>query len=104
MTRYSIFDRVAITKSTPIYNEPWLSIAAGGILSFAGLMWLGEMEAASKKEEMKMLNISNGTPVTDPTHGVGNGGVHAKNHKKDKNDGGYQHRGPRTKAEWFRPY
>jgi hypothetical protein len=32
-------------------GESWLLIATGGILSFTGLMWLGDLEAAARKKE-----------------------------------------------------
>jgi hypothetical protein len=81
------------------YREPWLTIAAGGILSFAGLMWLGEMEAAAKKAEIRMANASTGTPVTDP-HVT----MVVANHKHKNNKDDPHHRAARTKAEWFRPF
>jgi hypothetical protein len=66
-------------NNTELGEQPWLFIATGGILSFAGLMWLGDLEADARKEERAGMTQEEIDRIDEePTR--------------------------KSKAEWFRPF
>lgn len=74
---------VAPSERELMMDQPWLQIISGGAIAFAGLMWLGEIEASSKRE-LAEEDLSKTGSDLDPA--------------------GTPTKTKRRAVDWFRPY
>lgn len=78
-----MYSHEATREALTAPREPWLIIAGVGCLSFYGLMWIGELEAAGNRAELEKCMVDGDVAVASD--------VNPKPASK-------------IKAEWFRPF
>ena len=79
----AMYPEEATREALSAPREPWLMIAGVGCLSFYGLMWIGDLEAAGNRAELEKCMVAGDVAMATD--------VNPKPASK-------------IKAEWFRPF